>query len=639
MENSFSLEEKKKSLDFNKYKRMGAHIRTRGGARGVQFSVWAPNAQSVSVVGNFNSWNRDLNVMDRDYDTGVWTLFIPNLGEGELYKYAVRGADGNTVLKSDPYGFYHEVRPNTASIVYDIDGYKWNDLGYRRGKRQSKLYAGPMNIYEVHLGSWKRSQDGSFLMYRELADKLVDYVEEMGYTHLEIMPLIEHPLDASWGYQGVGFFSITSRYGEPKDFMYLVDRCHQKGIGVILDWIPAHFCKDLHGLAKFDGTPLYEYQDPIKAENYQWGTLNFDLSRYEVIEYLISSAMFFFNEFHIDGLRVDAVTSMLYLDFEKDVWKSNRYGGRENIEAIEFMKLLNEVIFENHKTALMIAEESTSWPLVTRPTYDGGLGYNYKWNMGWMNDMLEYMEEETVHRRWHHNLITFSFMYTYSENFILPLSHDEVVHGKKSLLDKMPGDYWQKFANLRLLYGYMMTHPGKKLLFMGGEVGQFIEWRCDEEVEWFLLKYDMHRKLHQYTKSLNHLYREEKALWELDHDIGGFKWIDADNSSQSVISFIRRGKREEDTIVVICNFTPTPYEHYKVGVPVHGSYEEILNSDLEEFGGSGFINGQLIESDTESWNGEDYSVQMKLPPLGTVYLKLREVFEIKNWGDKDEYEQ
>lgn len=627
MQNKIDLEEIRKKLNFKKYKSMGAHIRELNGTRGVQFSVWAPNARSVSVVGDFNSWDGAGHVMERDYDTGIWSLFIPNLKEGDLYKYSIVGVKGENILKSDPYGFYHEVRPNTASVVYELSGYEWNDLGYRRGKRQHKLYNGPVNIYEVHLGSWKQKENGEFLSYRELADHLIDYVLEMGYTHVEIMPLIEHPLDASWGYQGVGYFSATSRYGEPKDFMYFVDRCHQNGIGVILDWIPAHFCKDAHGLAKFDGSCLYEYSDPLRAENYQWGTLNFDLGRYEVMEYLISSAMFFLDVFHIDGLRVDAVTSMLYLDFGKDEWRPNKFGGRENIEAINFMRILNEEVFSRYKSALMIAEESTSWPLVSSPTYLGGLGYNYKWNMGWMNDMLEYMEKEPIYRKHHHNLITFSFMYTYSENFILPLSHDEVVHGKKSLLDKMPGDYWQKFANLRLLYGYKMTHPGKKLLFMGGEFGQFIEWRCDESLEWFLLRYDMHEKLHKYTRTLNHIYREERALWELDHDIAGFKWIEPNNNEQSIVSFVRRGKKENDVVIVVCNFTPQVYYDYRVGVPLKAEYEEILNSDDEAFGGSGFTNGINIEAKEEMWNQQNYSIKLKIPPLGAVYLKARKILD------------
>lgn len=627
LQSRIDLEEIRKKLNFKKYRSMGAHIKEVAGSRGVQFSVWAPNAKSVSVVGDFNSWDGSGHVMERDYDTGVWSLFVPNLKEGDLYKYSIVGANGESILKSDPYGFYHEVRPNTASVVYELSGYEWNDLGYRRGKRQHKLYNGPVNIYEVHLGSWKQKGNGDFLSYRELADHLIDYVLDMGYTHVEIMPLIEHPLDASWGYQGVGYFSVTSRYGEPKDFMYFVDRCHQNGIGVILDWIPAHFCKDAHGLAKFDGSCLYEYSDPVRAENYQWGTLNFDLGRYEVMEYLISSAMFFLEVFHIDGLRVDAVTSMLYLDFGKDEWRPNEYGGRENIEAINFMRILNEEVFSKYKSVLMIAEESTSWPLVSSPTYLGGLGYNYKWNMGWMNDMLEYMEKEPIHRKHHHNLITFSFMYTYSENFILPLSHDEVVHGKKSLLDKMPGDYWQKFANLRLLYGYKMTHPGKKLLFMGGEFGQFIEWRCDESLEWFLLRYDMHEKLHKYTRTLNHIYREERALWELDHDIAGFKWIEPNNNEQSIVSFVRRGKKENDVVIVVCNFTPQVYYDYRVGVPLKAEYEEILNSDDEAFGGSGFTNGINIKAKEEMWNHQNYSIKLKIPPLGAVYLKARKILD------------
>lgn len=615
------------NIDSKSYKRLGAHIVEEGGENGVRFCLWAPNAQSVAVVGDFNDWNGDNHVMEKDEDSGEWSLFIAKLKEGDVYKYQVTRLHGDVVLKSDPYGFFQEVRPNTASIVYNIFDYEWGDVGYRRGKRRHKLYEGPINIYEVHFGSWKRHKDGSLLSYRELADQLVSYVCEMGYTHIEIMPLVEHPYDGSWGYQATGYFAITSRYGEPKDFMYFVDQCHQKGIGVILDWVPAHFCKDSHGLAKFDGTALYEYFDERKAENYQWGTLNFDVGRDEVASFLISSAMFFLEVFHVDGIRVDAVSSMLHLDFCKEDtnWVANRFGGNENLESIEFLRNLNETIFKNCPNTLMMAEESTNWPLVSSPNYLGGLGFNYKWNMGWMNDILEYMEIDTLGRKWNHNLLTFSMMYAYSENFLLPLSHDEVVHGKKSLIDKMPGDYWQKFANLRLLFGFMMGHPGKKLLFMGGEFAQFIEWKYDDELDWFITEYELHKKMHLYTKKLNEFYKQEKPLWQLDLDPEGFEWIDANNNEQSVASFIRRGKKEEDLLVIICNFTPHTYLSYEIGVPYLGDYEEVFNSDSEEFGGSGVINTEIIRAEKNEIHDRKYSVEIKLPPLGVTYLNLKKL--------------
>lgn len=615
------------NIDCRSYKRLGAHLVKEKGENGVRFCVWAPNAKRVSVVGDFNNWNGDINVMEKDEDTGEWSLFIEGIKEGHIYKYEIRRLHGDIVLKADPYGFFHEVRPDTASIVYDIFDYEWGDVGFRRGKRRHKLYEGPINIYEVHLGSWRRKEDGSLMTYKELATELVDYVVDMGYTHIEIMPLVEHPFDGSWGYQATGYFSVTSRYGEPKDFMYFVDQCHQKGIGVILDWVPAHFCKDIHGLAKFDGTALYEYFDARRAENYQWGTLNFDVGREEVASFLISSAMFFLEVFHIDGLRVDAVSCMLHLDFCKHdgEWIANQYGGRENLESIEFLRKLNEIVFENCPNTLMMAEESTNWPLVSAPSDIGGLGFNYKWNMGWMNDILEYMETETLHRKWHHNLITFSMMYAYSENFVLPLSHDEVVHGKKSLLDKMPGDYWQKFANLRLLYGYMMAHPGKKLLFMGGEFAQFIEWKYDDELDWFIMDYDLHKKMNVYTKTLNEFYKAQRPLWQLDLVREGFEWIDPNNNEQSIASFIRKGKKEDELLVIICNFTPHTYLDYKIGVPYLGEYEEVFNSDSEEFGGSDVINEDIIVASKEEMHGQSYSIELKIPPLAVTYLNLKRI--------------
>ncbi len=613
------------NIDVRSYKRLGAHLANENSESGVRFTVWAPNAQNVQVVGDFNEWNGENHNMSKDEQSGEWSLFISGLKQGDIYKYAVERLHGDILLKSDPYGFCQEVRPETASVVYDPFDYEWGDVGYRRGKRQHKLYEGPVNIYEVHFGSWRRHKDDSLMTYRELADELVDYVCEMGYTHVEIMPLVEHPFDGSWGYQATGYFAVTSRYGEPKDFMYFVDQCHQRGIGVLLDWVPAHFCKDMHGLAKFDGTCLYEYFDGRKGENYQWGTLNFDLGRPEVVSYLISSAMYFIEVFHIDGLRVDAVSSMLHLDFCKfdGNWIANEYGGNENIEAIDFLRQLNETVFKHCPNTFMIAEESTDWPMVSRPTSVGGLGFNYKWNMGWMNDILKYMETETFCRNRNHNLITFSIMYAYNENFILPLSHDEVVHGKKSLVDKMPGDYWQKFANLRTLYGFMMGHPGKKLLFMGGEFAQFIEWKYDDQLDWFITEYDMHKKMHHYTKSLNELYKNEKALWQLDLRPEGFEWIDADNSEQSIASFVRRGKKEEDMLVIVCNFTSEAYTDYKIGVPHLGEYQEIFNSDREEFGGSGVINSEPIIAENAEKHKSPYSINIKVPPLGVSYIKIK----------------
>ncbi len=603
------------------YQMMGAHPTGEEGVSGVRFAVWAPNARAVRVVGDFNRWDGSNHAMAKIADSGIWVLFVPELGEGTIYKYEVHSAQG-VKHKSDPYGFYAELRPHTASIVYQIQGYKWQDQKWQREKTAS--YERPMLIYEVHLGSWRQRALEEFLTYRELADQLVDYVVDMGYTHIEILPIVEHPFDGSWGYQATGYYAVTSRYGTPHDFMYLVDRAHQHGIGVIMDWVPSHFCKDDHGQRFFDGTPTFEYADPMKAENRGWGTANFDLGKPEVHSFLISNAFFWFREFHIDGLRVDAVANMLYLDYGKKRgdWRPNRYGGRENLEAIEFIKKLNTAVFKEFRHPLMMAEESTAWPLVSRPAYVGGLGFNYKWNMGWMNDILEYMELDPIYRQYHHSLLTFSFMYAFSENFILPLSHDEVVHGKRSLLNKMPGDYWQKFAGLRALYGYMMGHPGKKLLFMGGEFGQFIEWKYRESLDWHLLDYPLHARLHQYVKDLNHLYLGQKCLWQQDFDWQGFEWIDPHDSSQSVVSFIRRGKDEDDFIIVICNFTPVVRYDYRIGVPLAGSYREIWNSDEEKYGGSGQVNSPRLFSEDIPWHNQPHSLLLKLPPLAAVYLRL-----------------
>ncbi|WP_003540319.1 1,4-alpha-glucan branching protein GlgB [Desulfotomaculum nigrificans] len=604
------------------YRVFGAHPVNQDGVSGVRFSVWAPNAREVRVVGDFNRWQGHNHVMTKDQ--GIWTIFVPGLSEGDIYKYEIHSPTGEVLLKADPYGFAAEARPATASRIACLDSYNWGDAGWQQQKKLRSSYDRPLLIYEVHLGSWRR-KDGQFCSYRDLAHELVDYLVDMGYTHVEIMPLMEHPFDGSWGYQITGYYAVTSRYGSPRDFMYFVDQCHQKGIGVILDWVPGHFCKDAHGLRQFDGTPLYESAECLRAENSQWGTLNFDFSKPEVVSYLISNAIFWLDVYHVDGLRVDAVAQMLYLDYGKQggQWLPNQYGGRENLAAVDFMQRLNRAVFKYFPQALMIAEESTQWPLVTRPTYVGGLGYNYKWNMGWMNDILRYMAMDPVHRKWAHNQLTFSFMYTFSENFILPLSHDEVVHGKKSLLDKMPGDYWQKFANLRALYGYMMAHPGKKLLFMGGEFGQFIEWQYDQSLDWHLLDYDMHRKLHRYTKDLNHFYRQQPALWEHDHDEQGFSWIDPHDYSQSVITFMRKAKSSADFLIVVCNFTPVLRQGYRIGVPQLGSYTEVFNSDGELYGGSGQSN-DTMQAGELPWHNQPYSLEIKLPPLATIFIKPKE---------------
>lgn len=607
------------------YHFLGAQVMTYNGMSGVSFTVWAPNAKKIKVIGQFNEWRGDQHPLRRIDDSGVWNIFIEGLEEGCLYKYEIHAQDGRVLHKSDPYAFYSEMRPQTASVVWDMGTYKWKDKRWLNKRQKKEPFTSPMNIYEVHLGSWKLKEDGSFYNYREIAEELIAYCKDTGYSHIELMPLNEHPYDGSWGYQATGYFSLTSRYGEPEDFMHFVDRCHQEGIGVIMDWVPCHFCKDSHGLAEFDGTKLYESGYEFLAENPQWGTLNFDFSKNEVLSFLISNAMFWFDKYHIDGLRVDAVAFMLYLDYGREKNSIlNEYGKNENLHAIEFIRKLNKTIFEKYPNVLMIAEESTAWPLVTAPVHEGGLGFNYKWNMGWMNDMLEYMEMDSIYRKFHQNMITFSFTYCFSENYILPLSHDEVVHGKKSLLDKMPGDYWQKFANLRCFYGYMMAHPGKKLLFMGGEIGHFIEWNYKEGLDWHLLDYDLHRKLQAYVKALNTFYLKEKAFYELDQTYDSFEWIDHENHDQSVIAYMRKGVKDRDYVIVVCNFTPYVHEHYKLGVPEPGKYVEVFNSDASEFGGSGVVNEGKIKAGEETWHHRPYSMEVRIPPLATVYFKLKD---------------
>lgn len=608
---------------FRSYDFLGAHITTIEGCEGALFRVWAPNAAAVSLIGSFNDWKAEGYAMTKSEDSGIWSIFVPGLKEWEMYKYEITASDGRKLVKADPYAFYSELRPGTASRLVSLGKYHWKDQSWMECRKKLNIFERPVSIYEVHPGSWKQKPDGEFYTYTELAEELVEYVKAMGYTHIELLPLGEHPFDGSWGYQATGYYSPTSRYGSPHDLMYFIDKCHQEGIGVILDWVPGHFCKDDHGLRLFDGTPLYEYSDPRKGENYGWGTCHFDLGKPEIHSFLISNAVFWFEKYHVDGLRVDAVASMLYLDYDRKPgeWVPNKFGGRENLEAVEFLRKLNKVVFEYFPNVMMIAEESTTWPLVTAPTYLGGLGFNYKWNMGWMNDMLKYMSMDPIHRKWHHNLITFSLMYAYTENYILPLSHDEVVHGKKSLLDKMPGDYWQKFANLRVFLGYMAAHPGKKLLFMGGELAQFIEWRYDTGLDWLLLDYEKHREMQHYVRQLNGVYRNEKALWEQDHVFEGFEWIDANNYEQSIIVFMRKGKTLSDTVIIVCNFTPVVYEDYKIGVPFMGDYLEIFNSDSTEFGGSGQLNAGRLTARSQKWHNQQYSIEIKVPPLAAVYFK------------------
>lgn len=603
---------------YHSYQKFGAHILDSAGVRGTNFTVWVPGAKHVYVVGDFNNWQHGKHSMQELENSGVWTLFIPGISQGHLYKYEIQTWDGEVLLKSDPYAFYSELRPATASVVCSLNGYDWQDKEWLLKRHGQKLNEIPLSVYELHAGSWRRKKDGGFYNWRDLAEELVDYVVNMNYTHIELLPLMEHPFDGSWGYQVTGYYSCTSRYGAPQDFMYFVDKCHQAGIGVILDWVPGHFCKDAHGLGRFNGRPLYE-----KKEHGQWGTYNFDFAKTEVWSFLISNAVFWFEKFHLDGLRVDGVSSMLYLDYgsEAGSCELNIYGGRGNLEAIAFLQKLNQVVFRYFPGILMFAEESTDWPLVTYPTDVNGLGFNNKWNMGWMNDTLLYMSLDFSQRRYHHNLLTFSLLYAFTENFILPLSHDEVVHGKCSLLNKMPGDYWQKFAGLRTLLGFQICHPGKKLMFMGGELAQFIEWRYDTSLDWLLLDYEMHNKLSEFLRTLNIIYRQEEALWVNDHDWSGFEWIDVHNQEQSILIFCRRAKKNNDFLVVLINFLPQGYEEYRIGVPEAGKYREILNSDQEIFGGSGQLNRILPAAEKVAWHGREFSLRIKVPPLALVLLK------------------
>jgi len=605
------------------YEKLGAHPTEVEGVPGVAFAVWAPNAQRVSVVGNFNNWNGRRHPMRVRGSSGIWELFIPGLVDGEVYKYEIKGHNDYLGLKADPFGFFAELRPNNASVVRDIDNYTWHDQAWMAARSQRQSLKSPLAIYEVHLGSWRRGEGNRMLSYRELAEQLVDYVREMGFTHLELLPVMEHPLDESWGYQTVGYFAPTSRHGTPQDFMYFVDYCHQHGIGVILDWVPAHFPSDAHGLAYFDGTHLYEHDDPRLGEHPDWGTRIFNYGRSEVRNFLLNSALFWLEKYHADGLRVDAVASMLYLDYSRKPgqWIPNRYGGNENLDAIDFIKRFNELAHQEHPGVLTIAEESTAWPAVSRPTHLGGLGFSLKWNMGWMHDILLYFSKESIHRKYHHHNLTFSLLYAFSENFVLVLSHDEVVHGKRALLAKMPGDVWQQFANLRSLYAFQVTHPGKKMLFMGCEIGQWNEWNSKQSLDWNLLDYIPHQQVRRLVADLNHLYQAEPSLYEVDFEWQGFEWIDFHDTDNSVVVFQRRARDPNNHLVVVCNFTPIPRERYHIGVPAPCFYREVLNTDAAQYGGSGVTNSPGRQAVPMPWQNQPCHIDVTLPPLGIAIFK------------------
>jgi 1,4-alpha-glucan branching enzyme len=614
------------------YHKLGAHLREVDGVRGTSFHVWAPNAHRVSVVGDFNHWDGRIHPMRKLLGCGVWEIFLPDVAEGAHYKFEIKAAHGGVLLKSDPFAFFGQHGTSTASMVFDLSRYRWSDDAWIAARRDKQWHRLPLSIYEVHLGSWQRKveEDNRFLSYRELADTLLPYVCELGYTHIELLPVAEHPFEGSWGYQVTGYFAPTSRFGNPDEFRYFIDRCHQAGIGVILDWVPGHFPKDAHGLAEFDGTDLFEHADPRQGEHMDWGTLIFNYGRNEVRNFLIANGLFWLEQYHIDGLRVDAVASMLYLDYSRKPgeWVPNIHGGRENLEAIHFIKRFNEVCYERFPGIITIAEESTAWPGVSRPTYLGGLGFGFKWNMGWMHDFLTYMQKDPIHRRFHQGDITFSLIYAFHEHFILVLSHDEVVHGKGALLDKMPGDVWQKFANLRMFYAWMYAHPGKKLLFMGGEFGQWREWNHNQSLDWHLLQCPEHDGLRRMVQHLNWLYKSEPALFEADDTYEGFEWIDFHDSDNSVVAF-KRKSRSGDILVFVVNATPVVREAYRVGVNGTGFYHEILNTDAQTYGGSNAGNMGGVHADAIAWQGKSHSILIRLPPLAVVGFKRETARELQ----------
>ncbi|MCG6862919.1 MAG: 1,4-alpha-glucan branching protein GlgB [Chromatiaceae bacterium] len=617
------------------YRFLGAHECTLDGVHGVRFAVWAPNAERVSVVGDFNDWDGRIHPMRVRGGSGVWELFIPDLGVGGLYKFEIRDSDGNVQVKIDPYARSFEQRPQTAAYICGESRFRWRDQDWMQARAEADWQHKPLSVYEIHLGSWRRDSDGRFLGYPALAEQLAEYVLELGFTHIELLPITEHPLDDSWGYQATGYFAPTSRFGSPEDFRFFVDHLHRKGIGVILDWVPAHFPRDTFALACYDGSALYEHADPRLGEHKDWGTLIFNFGRNEVQNFLLSSALYWLDELHLDGLRVDAVASMLYLDYSRNdgEWIPNKYGGNENLEAVEFLRRLNVVTHERYPGSLMIAEESTAWPAVSRPTYLGGLGFSMKWNMGWMHDILSYMSKDPVYRHFHHDLLTFGLIYAYSENFVLPFSHDEVVHGKRSILDRMPGDPWQKFASLRLLYSLMFTYPGKKLLFMGCEFGQGAEWDFAGELDWYLMDRSQHRGIGRLVTDLNRLYRSQTALHDLDFAGEGFEWIDCHDSSQSVLSYIRKDRSGKEIVAAVFNFTPIPRTGYRIGVPLPGFYREAVNSDARAYGGNDFGNQGGIASEPQSWMGRPHSISIVLPPLGAVVLVHEPPHQVQAEGD------
>ncbi len=612
--------------NFKSYEMLGSHKVKIDGVDGWRFAVWAPKAVNVRVVGDFNDWNGYDKMLERIETSGVWYGFFTDIEEGMLYKYAIEAENGETYYKADPYAVKSELRPGTASVTKDIsNNYKWGDKAWISARSKNSTLTEPMNIYEIHIGSWKIHDDGSFYTYRELADELVPYVKKMGYTHIELMPITEYPFDGSWGYQVTGFFSATTRYGESEDLKYLIDKCHKNHIGIIMDWVPAHFPRDAHGLRMFDGTPVYEYADPRLGEHKDWGTMVFDYSKSEVISFLISSAYFWAEQYHIDGIRVDAVSSMLYRDYSRNdgEWVPNEYGGNGNLEAVDFLKKLNKIMGTEFPNFMMVAEESTAWPLVTAPPENDGLGFNYKWNMGWMNDTLRYMGMDPYFRKDNHSLLTFMMMYAYSENYILPLSHDEVVHGKGSMLNKMFGEYDEKFAAYRTLLGYYMTMPGKKMLFMGGEFGQMLEWRYDDQLEWNVLEIDKHKRLHQYVKDLNHFYMENKALWELDTSWDGFRWVNEADSENSVLSYIRRGRHAADNVVVVANFTPVERPIYKIGVPLAGEYEVVFHSSAVKYGGNKRITKKVYKTKNMQFSDMMYTIEVAIDGNSVMFLKKK----------------